>query len=606
MSTRPGRRHGRASAVTMDAFSSGQDGRPDDPEGPSDPLSQSYMQLQQTGYQDRYGEGMRDSDLVASIVAGDPEGLAAAYDRYSGPLFGYCQSLLREPDDAADAVQDTFVIAASKLGRLRDPERLRAWLFTVARNECLHRLKSRRAAALLEDVPEQPDESVDVGGEAERAESRALIRAAVGGLNDGERDVINQLWHGLEIPEVALVLGVSRNHAHSLFSRARDQLEASVGVLIVGRSGRKDCAALDQLLHDWDGRLTAPLRRRVGRHIDRCSVCSDRRRRELHPAALLSLAPGAAVGFALVAGGSPGRLVLAPSGLRAEVLHLAADHGVRAVTDRAAVGPGTRSFQHNGFPHPAHLGHLGLVRMAHLPLSAVGGTAAVATATVVVLAVVPQAHPKSAAGPPAHTVTASGPTRTASASTPGTAPGTGLGGRLAAVGSPATTALPGPGATSPTGTGTANRKKGSAASAPPSDPASGPSSTTSGTPTASAPTTGAPAPAPTATPTPTPIVSVTVTTPVLAGSLSVSPSSVSLTALVGGTLTLTANGGPVTWSIPEPTSLLGLLTVTPSSGTLAAGQSVTVHLGVSLLSALTTTLTVSPGDQIVNLLIGAL
>jgi RNA polymerase sigma factor (sigma-70 family) len=586
----------------MDAFSSGQSGQPDDPECPSNPLSQSYMQLQQTEYLDRYGGGMRDSELVASIVAGDPEGLAAAYDRYSGPLFGYCQSLLREPDDAADAVQDTFVIAASKLGRLRDPERLRAWLFTVARNECLHRLKSRRAAAPLEDVPEQPDESVDVGGEAERAESRALIRAAVGGLNDGERDVINQLWHGLEIPEVALVLGVSRNHAHSLFSRARDQLETSVGVLVVGRSGRKDCAALDQLLHNWDGRLTAPLRRQVGRHIDRCSVCSDRRRRELHPGALLSLAPGAAVGFALAAGGGPGRLVLAPSGLRAEVLHLAADHGVRAVTYRAAVGQGTRSFQLNGFPQPAHFGHLGLVRMAHLPLSAVGGTAAVATATVVVLAVVPQAHPNSAAARPAHTVTASDPTPTASASAPGTTPGAALAGRLSAVGSPTTRALAGPRATSPTGSGKASQKKGSAASGPPSDPASGPPSTTSGTPTASAPTTGTP----TLTPTPTPIVSVTVTTPVLAGSLSVSPSSLSLTALVGGTLTLTANGGPVSWSIAQPTSLLGLLTVTPSSGTLAAGQSVTVHLSVSLLSALTTTLTVSPGNQIVNLLIGAL
>ena len=576
----------------MDEFSSGQDGQPDEPGCPSDPLSQTYVQLQQDKYPNRYGKCMRDSEVVASIVAGDPEGLAAAYDRYSGPLFGYCQSLLREPDDAADAVQDTFVIAASKVGRLRDPERLRAWLFTVARNECLHRLKSRRAAAPLEDLPEQPDESVDVGSEAERAESRELIRAAVGGLNDGERDVINQLWHGLEIPEVATVLGVSRNHAHSLFSRARDQLEASVGVLVVGRSGRKDCAALDQLLHDWDGRLTAPLRRRVGRHIDRCSVCSDRRRRELRPAALLSVAPGALVGFAL-AGGGPGRLVLAPAGLRAEVLRLAADHGARAVAYRAAVGQGTRSFQLNGFPQPAHVGHLGLVRIAHLPLSAVGGTAAAATATVVVLAVVPHAHHRETAGSRPATAATSGATPTANGAGP--TPGAALAGRLSAAGASASRSLPGSRATSPTAAGqTTGPQTGGTTSAPPSDPASGP------------PTTGAPTAAPTATGTPAPIVSVTVTTPVLAGSLSVSPSTVSLSALVGGTLTLTANGGPVTWSIPEPTSLLGLLTVTPSSGTLAAGQSVTVHLSVSLLSALTTTLTVTPGNQIVNLLIGAL
>lgn len=593
----------------MDASASGQDGQPDnDPERPSDRFPQTYVQLQQQEeYPNRYGVFMRDSEVVASIVAGDPEGLAAAYDRYSGPLFGYCQSMLREPDDAADAVQDTFVIAASKLSRLRDPERLRAWLFTVARNECLHRLKSRRAAALLEDIPEQPDESVDVGAEAERAESRALIRAAVGGLNDGERDVINQLWHGLEIPEVAMVLGVSRNHAHSLFSRARDQLEASVAVLVVGRSGRKDCAALDHLLHNWDGSLTAPLRRRVGRHIDRCSVCSDRRRRELRPATLLSLAPGAMVGLALARSGSGlGSLVTAPAGLRADVLKLATDHGARAAAYRAAVGHGTRSFQLNGFPQPAHGGHLGLIRIVHAPLAAAGGTAAVATATVVVLAVVPHAHPRVAPGGRPGAGTSAGATPTADAS--GTRPGAALAGRLSGVGSHATRTLAGPRTTAPTRTGTARSPQaGSTTSGVPSAPVSGAPATTGAAATATAaPTTSGPTGPSGPSGTPTPIVSVTASTPVLAGSLSVSPSSVSLTALVGGTLTLTANGGPVTWSIAQPPSLLGLLTVTPSSGTLTAGQSVTVHLSVSLLTALDATLTISPGNQLVNLLIGAL
>jgi RNA polymerase sigma factor (sigma-70 family) len=121
---------------------------------------------------------MSDSEIVASIVAGNPEGLAAAYDRYADDLFGYCQSLLQDPNDAADAVQDTFVIAVSKLAGLRDPERLRAWLFAVARNECLHRLKSRHAATPLHEAPEPADDSVDIGGEAERAETVALLLAA--------------------------------------------------------------------------------------------------------------------------------------------------------------------------------------------------------------------------------------------------------------------------------------------------------------------------------------------------------------------------------------------------------------------------------------------
>src|ERR1700733_16145708 len=143
---------------------------------------------------------MSDSEIVASIVAGNPEGLAAAYDRYAGDLFGYCQSLLQDPNDAADAVQDTFVIAVSKLAGLRDPERLRAWLFAVARNECLHRLKSRHAVTPLHDAPEPVDDSVDVGGEAERAETAAPLRAAVGGLNEGEREGSHPLGHRTDAP----------------------------------------------------------------------------------------------------------------------------------------------------------------------------------------------------------------------------------------------------------------------------------------------------------------------------------------------------------------------------------------------------------------------
>ena len=84
-----------------------------------------------------------DRDIVAAIVAGDPAGLSAAYDSYAAGLFGYCRSLLGEPADAADAVQDTFVIAAAKIGGLRNPARLRSWLYAVARNECHGRLRAR-------------------------------------------------------------------------------------------------------------------------------------------------------------------------------------------------------------------------------------------------------------------------------------------------------------------------------------------------------------------------------------------------------------------------------------------------------------------------------
>jgi hypothetical protein len=85
---------------------------------------------------------MQDRELVAAIVAGDPGGLAEAYDRYATPLYTYCRFMLpgpRPPAEAADAVADTFIIATAKLPGLRDPDQLGSWLNAVARNECLRK-----------------------------------------------------------------------------------------------------------------------------------------------------------------------------------------------------------------------------------------------------------------------------------------------------------------------------------------------------------------------------------------------------------------------------------------------------------------------------------
>ena len=78
--------------------------------------------------------------MVAAIAAGDPDGFAEAYDRYAASLYGYCCSVLPEPEAAAEAVRDTFAIAAARLDGLRDPDRLGDWLHAVARNECLRQL----------------------------------------------------------------------------------------------------------------------------------------------------------------------------------------------------------------------------------------------------------------------------------------------------------------------------------------------------------------------------------------------------------------------------------------------------------------------------------
>src|ERR1700722_19349161 len=96
---------------------------------------------------------MQDQEVVAAIVAGDPEGIAEAYDRYAAPLYTYCSFMLPGPGDAAAAVRDTFLIATVRLEGLRDPGKLRSWLLAVARSECLRR---RSAAGIRSPLPKLP------------------------------------------------------------------------------------------------------------------------------------------------------------------------------------------------------------------------------------------------------------------------------------------------------------------------------------------------------------------------------------------------------------------------------------------------------------------
>src|ERR1700677_4587732 len=237
---------------------------------------------------DHYGIPMDDREGVTAIVAGDPAGLAYAYDRYAPSLYGYCAALLHSPEDAADALQDTFVVTAARVGELRDPYHLRPWLYAVARNECRHRLRSRPRDARVqaEDFADaEPGLPAEPGLSAQQAELRELVRTAMTGLDPADREIIDlSLRHELGATELAVVLGVSRNQAHAMASRARGHLEAALGELVVARTGRRSCAELSDILGDWDGRLAAVTRRKVSRHIGSWEVREGRREQGLRPA----------------------------------------------------------------------------------------------------------------------------------------------------------------------------------------------------------------------------------------------------------------------------------------------------------------------------------
>jgi len=501
---------------------------------------------------------MGDSEVVAAIAAGDPAGLAEAYDRYAVPLYRFCRAMLREPADAADVVQDTFVIAVPRMSALRDPQRLRPWLYTVARNECLRKLRVAQLQAPLEEAPDLTDETADVGADMEKAELSALVREALPGIGPAEQEVLDlQLRHGLAGSEVASVLGVSRNHAHALMSRARGQLETALGVLVVARAGRQDCPELDAMLASWDGRLTVLLRKRLNRHVERCSTCARRREQELTPAMLLGVAPVLALPLA----------ASLPAGLRDQVMRAVFGGSQAAVAHRATLGQTPYSFGHRGFPQPLHplqtpwwqagAAHFGATGTA----VAAAGTA-VAAAVGVTVAVLPPHH--AGGHHPGPAVTAS---RTASARAPAAGPATY---RPRASGTPRASALATvspsitPSSLAPSATrvsASASASSPAAASASASDPG--------------------------------------------AGTLTVSPAELDIATPGSATITLTASGGPVTWSVSVPPGKTKKddIVVTPTSGTLASGDTVVVTVTVDSATKPKVKLTFSPGGETVKVVV---
>lgn len=279
---------------------------------------------------------MDDLSLVSALRSGDVTGFAGVYDAYADRLFAYAVTLLKDRDAAADAVHDALLVARERIGQLRDPERLRPWLYAIVRNECLRLLRDRKRSASLDEAGDVIDETADAGAGARAAELRELVWSAAAALNPGEREVLElSVRHGLEGADLAAALGTGLNQAHALNSRARAQLEKSLGALLVARSERGRCAELDGLLAGWDGTLTPLLRKRLARHVDKCETCGETRRHRLNPVALLAGAP----------------FLLAPAGLRDRVLGHA-----RLVSNETAYDPGTTQADPSGPSGPSGTG----------------------------------------------------------------------------------------------------------------------------------------------------------------------------------------------------------------------------------------------------------
>ena len=217
-----------------------------------------------------------DADLVLMARQGNQAAIGEIYDRYADRLFGFAFSMLRDREEAADAVHDVILRSSQKLDQLRDPSKLRPWLFSIARNEVMSRTRQRSRRDNRE-VPDMAADLPDSDNSLIQNELQQLVWDAADGLQQRDRELLELQMQGLEGEELAEALGVKLSHVHVLSSRMRDRMEKAVGSLLIARLGRDDCDKLNALLSDWDGHYSLEVRSKVTRHIEDCDICTKKR-----------------------------------------------------------------------------------------------------------------------------------------------------------------------------------------------------------------------------------------------------------------------------------------------------------------------------------------
>jgi RNA polymerase sigma factor (sigma-70 family) len=207
---------------------------------------------------------LSDERLVEQVRRGNDAAFEVVFDRHHRGILSFCRHMLASPDEAEDAVQQTFISAFDSLQGSERDVRLKAWLYTIARNRCLSILRARRERpAELDDVP-----TVGLAEEVQRRSDLRELLDDLRGLPVDQRAalVLSEIGD-LSHADVGAVVGCEVAKVKSLVFQARSSL------IETRRAREIPCSEIrEQLATATGGALRrGPLRR----HLRACEGCAE-------------------------------------------------------------------------------------------------------------------------------------------------------------------------------------------------------------------------------------------------------------------------------------------------------------------------------------------
>ncbi|MDP9345777.1 MAG: RNA polymerase sigma factor, partial [Actinomycetota bacterium] len=169
--------------------------------------------------------GCSDEQLVLRVRDGDEAAFEAVYDRYAAGMLAFCRHLLGGPDEAEDALQQSFARAYRALREDVAPLSLKAWLYAIARNRCMTILAGRREVIDLDAVRHAVRPAEDCYSAVQRRADVSDLVDDLRRLPDNQRAalVLFELG-GHSQDDIAEILGVQRARIKALVFQAREGL----------------------------------------------------------------------------------------------------------------------------------------------------------------------------------------------------------------------------------------------------------------------------------------------------------------------------------------------------------------------------------------------
>jgi RNA polymerase sigma-70 factor (ECF subfamily) len=186
--------------------------------------------------------GLPDDELLRRHVPGDPDAFGTLVGRHRDRLWAVALRTMRNPEDAADALQDAYISAFRRAGSFRGEAQVTTWLHRVVVNACLDRLRrvrSRPAEPLPEDLDRSTLLAVTSADPIEERQQRSDVAAALAQLNPDQRAALVLVdMQGYSVDEAATILRCAPGTVGSRCARGRARLVPLLADLQPAARGR--------------------------------------------------------------------------------------------------------------------------------------------------------------------------------------------------------------------------------------------------------------------------------------------------------------------------------------------------------------------------------